>query len=133
MINTATLARTHPVLIIVEDAQWIDAVSESLLADFLSVIPCTPSMVLITARSEYQGALARVPGAQTVTLATLSDPDIAMLIAEMLGSDPSLGKLPAKRHREARSVSRGYQLFGLVPVHRSLEEIFMDLVEGGER
>jgi hypothetical protein len=28
---------------------------------------------------------------------------------------------------------RGYQLFGLVPVHRSLEEIFMGIVEGGER
>jgi ABC-2 type transport system ATP-binding protein len=28
---------------------------------------------------------------------------------------------------------RGYRLFGLVPVHRSLEEVFMDLVEGGER
>jgi ABC-2 type transport system ATP-binding protein len=28
---------------------------------------------------------------------------------------------------------RGYRLYGLVPVHRTLEEIFMDLVEGGEQ
>ena len=36
LINTATLARTEPALFIIEDAHWIDAVSESMLADFLS-------------------------------------------------------------------------------------------------
>ena len=41
--------------------------SESLLADFITVIPRTPSMVLITSRPEYQGALTRVPGAQTIS------------------------------------------------------------------
>ena len=35
LLNTATLARTEPALFIIEDAHWIDAVSESMLADFL--------------------------------------------------------------------------------------------------
>ena len=35
LVNTATLARTEPALFIIEDAHWIDAVSESMLADFL--------------------------------------------------------------------------------------------------
>ena len=48
LINTVWLARTEPALFIIEDAHWIDAVSESMLADFLAVIPRTPSMVLIT-------------------------------------------------------------------------------------
>ena len=39
LINTTSLARTEPALFIIEDAHWIDAVSESMLADFLSVIP----------------------------------------------------------------------------------------------
>jgi class 3 adenylate cyclase len=52
LINTASLARTEPALFIIEDAHWIDAVSESMLADFLTVIPHTPSMVLITSRPE---------------------------------------------------------------------------------
>ena len=43
-------------LFIIEDAHWIDEVSESMLADFLAVIPHTPSMVLITARPEYRGS-----------------------------------------------------------------------------
>ncbi len=43
LINTASLARTEPALFIIEDAHWIDAVSESMLADFLTVIPRTTS------------------------------------------------------------------------------------------
>src|SRR5208283_2794813 len=42
---------------------------------------------------EYQGALTRVTGAQTVALAPLSDSETAALVAELLGSDPSLGEL----------------------------------------
>jgi class 3 adenylate cyclase len=95
LVNAVSLARSEPVLFIVEDAQWVDAVSESMLADFLSVIPQTPSMVLITSRPEYQGALRRVPGAQTIALAPLGDLDTAALIGELLGSDPSVGELAA--------------------------------------
>jgi hypothetical protein len=93
LINTASLARTQPVLVIVEDAHWIDAVSESMLADFLTVISRTPSMVLITYRPEYAGALTRVHGAQTIALAPLADSDTAVLLGELLGSDPSVGDL----------------------------------------
>ena len=95
LINTASLARTTPALFIIEDAHWIDAVSESMLADFLTVIPRTPSMVLISSRPEYEGALTRVHGAQTIALAALGDSDTAALIGELLGSDPSVGELAA--------------------------------------
>jgi hypothetical protein len=95
LINAVSLARTDPALFIIEDAQWIDAVSESMLADFLTVIPRSPSMVLITARPEYEGALTRVPGAQTIALAPLGDAETAALIGELLGSDPSVGELAA--------------------------------------
>ena len=95
LINTASLARTEPALFIIEDAHWIDAVSESMLADFLTVIPRTPSMVLITSRPEYEGALTRVHGAQTIALAPLGDSDTAALLGELLGSDPSVGELAA--------------------------------------
>ena len=95
LVNTATLARTEPVLFIVEDAHWIDEVSESMLADFLSVIPRTSSMVLITARPEYEGTLTRVPGAQAIALVPLGDSDTTALLGELLGSDPSVGELAA--------------------------------------
>jgi class 3 adenylate cyclase/DNA-binding IscR family transcriptional regulator len=95
LLNSVALARTQPVLYIIEDAHWIDAVSESMVADLLTVIPRTPSMVLITYRPEYEGALTRVHGAQTIALAPLGDSDTTALLGELLGSDPSVGELAA--------------------------------------
>jgi AAA ATPase domain len=93
LINTTSLARSAPALYVIEDAHWIDAVSESMLADFVAVIPQTPSMVLITSRPEYEGALRRVHGAQTIALAPLGDSDTTSLIGELLGGDPSVTDL----------------------------------------
>ena len=92
-MNAASLARETPTVYVVEDAHWIDEVSESMLAEFLTVIPQTPSLVLVTYRPEYRGALTQVTGAQTVALAPLSDPETAALVSELLGSDPSVGGL----------------------------------------
>ena len=93
LVNAASLARETPAVYVVEDAHWIDEVSESMLADFLTVIPQTPSLVLVTYRPEYEGALTRVHGAQTIALAPLSDSETAALVAELLGPDPSVGGL----------------------------------------
>jgi class 3 adenylate cyclase len=95
LINAVSLARTEPVLYILEDAHWIDAVSESMLAEFLKVIPHTPAMALITYRPHYHGALAQVSGAQTVALDPLGDADISALVGELLGADPSVGAVAA--------------------------------------
>ncbi len=95
VVNATTLARTDAALFIIEDAHWIDAVSESMLADFLSVIARTASMVLITARPEYDGALTHVHGAQAIALAPLGDSDTATLLSELLGSDSSVVELAA--------------------------------------
>ena len=65
LVNAASLARETPAVYVVEDAHWIDEVSESMLAEFLTVIPQTPSLVLVTYRPEYRGALTQVAGAQT--------------------------------------------------------------------
>ena len=92
-MNAASLARETPAVYVVEDAHWIDEVSESMLADFLTVIPQTPSLVLVTYRPEYRGALTRVHGAQTIALAPLSDSETAALVSELLGPDPSVGGL----------------------------------------
>ena len=80
LVNAASLARKTPAVYVVEDAHWIDEVSESMLAEFLTVIPQTPSLVLVTYRPEYEGALARVHGAQTIALAPLSDSETAALV-----------------------------------------------------
>jgi class 3 adenylate cyclase len=93
LINATQLARKAATVYVVEDTHWIDHVSESMLADFLTVIPQTHSLVLITYRPEYTGALNRVRGAQSIALAPLTDPETATLVSQLLGPDPSVGEL----------------------------------------
>ena len=93
LVAAASLARRDPAVYVIEDVHWIDEVSESMLADFMAVTPQTPFLVLITCRPEYRGALSRVPGAQSIALAPLSDSETAALVSELLGPDSSVGGL----------------------------------------
>ncbi len=93
VVKAAALARTAPVVYVAEDVHWIDAISESMLAEFLTVIPQTPSLVVITYRPEYEGALARTPRSQTIALEPLDDGQMRELGAELLGEDRSVAEL----------------------------------------
>jgi adenylate cyclase len=119
LVNAVSLARQTPGVYVVEDAHWIDEVSESMLADFLAVIPQTPALVLITYRPEYHGSLSRVSGAQTIALRPLSDAQTSALAAELLGSDASISGLAALIGTRAA----GNPFFA--------EEIVRDLAERG--
>ena len=96
LVNAVSLARQAPAVYVVEDLHWIDEVSESMLADFVAVIPQTRSLVLFSYRPEYRGALSRIPDAQSIALAPLSDSETAALVTELLGHDPSVGELGQK-------------------------------------
>ncbi|MEB3982016.1 AAA family ATPase [Mycobacterium sp. 663a-19] len=93
LINAASLARETPALYVIEDVHWIDEISESLLTDFIAVISRTRSLVLVTYRPEYQGALTELAGAQTIALSPLSAPETAALVAQLLGPHPSVKEL----------------------------------------
>ena len=119
LVNAASLARKDPALYVIEDAHWIDEPSESMLADFLEVIPQTPSLVLITYRPEYRGALSRVAGAQTIALRPLNAAQASALTAQLLGTDPSVSEVAA----QVGSRAAGNPFF--------VEEIVRDLAERG--
>jgi class 3 adenylate cyclase len=93
LINAASLARQAPLVYVIEDLHWIDEVSESMIADFVAVIPQTHSLVLISYRPEYRGVLSRVPGAHSIALAPLSDSETAALVSQQLGPHPSVAGL----------------------------------------
>ncbi len=119
LLNAAMLARETPAVYVVEDVHWIDEASESLLAEVLAVIPQTPSLLLVTYRPEYRGALSRAAGGQAIALAPLSDSDTALLITELLGPDASKGAVGQKIAERAA----GNPFFA--------EEMVRDLAERG--
>jgi adenylate cyclase len=119
LVKAAVVARPTPAIYIVEDAHWIDGVSDAMLTDFMTVISQTHSMVFITHRPEFHGALTRVPGAQSLTLGPLSKSESAALASELLGPDPSVSELASTITARAA----GNPFFA--------EEIVRDLAERG--
>jgi adenylate cyclase len=93
LVNAAALARKAPCVYVIEDVHWIDPSSESLLADFLTVVHQTRSLVLITYRPEYRGELSHTAGAQTISLAPLDISETTALVTQLLGTDPSVAGL----------------------------------------
>jgi adenylate cyclase len=120
LIKTVSRARPGPAVFIVEDAQWIDGVSEKLLAAFAAAVPRMRATLLVVYRPLYSGTLSRIPGAHLITLRPLSDSHIAELIKGLLGEHPSvLGLSTVVADRAAG-----------VPF--AAEEIVRDLAERGE-
>jgi predicted ATPase len=96
LLKAVVLERNTPAVYVIEDAHWIDDASESMLVDFVDAVRKTKSLVLITYRPEYQGALTRVPGAVAIPLTPLSTAQTMALTAELLGSHPSVTELTAR-------------------------------------
>ena len=84
----------RPLVYVIEDAHWIDEVSESMLADFLAVVPQTPSLVAgdLPARNT-QAPLRMRPRSQTIALRAAGRFADAGLSAELLGEDTSVAEL----------------------------------------
>ena len=95
MINAASLTRRRPGLFVIEDAHWIDEVSESMLVELLAAITQTSSLVVVTYRSEYRGPLARMANFQQVNLAPLDDLNTNVLVSQLLGADESVSGVRA--------------------------------------
>jgi adenylate cyclase len=119
LVNAGALDRPEATVYVIEDAHWIDEISESMLAEFMAVTPQIPSLVLITYRPEYQGALSRIAGAQTIALRPLSDAHTQALTAELLGAGSSTNELTS--HIAGRAAGNPF----------FVEEIVRDLAERG--
>ncbi|MGA7053801.1 MAG: adenylate/guanylate cyclase domain-containing protein, partial [Mycobacterium sp.] len=119
LVSTVALAIKTPSVYVIEDAHWIDPISESLLADLLAVVPQTPALVLITYRPEYTGALRNLAGAPTISLAPLDFSETTELVTQLLGTDPSVAGVAA----QIAERSGGNPLF--------VEEMVRDLTDRG--
>ena len=61
LIKTISVARPGAAVYVVEDAQWIDSVSEKLLAAFTAAVPRMRGMLLVVYRPQYSGAAIAHP------------------------------------------------------------------------
>lgn len=90
LLNAAALARSSPAVYVIEDVHWIDEASEAMFAEFVTVVPQTSALVLLTYRPEYDGPLSRPSGGQTISLSPLNTAQTRALVRELLGDDPSV-------------------------------------------
>jgi class 3 adenylate cyclase len=119
LFNAAAIARTTPAIFVIEDAHWIDQISERMFAELATVVPLTHVLLLITYRPEYHGLLDRLPRSHRISLSPLEDSAATALVAELLGPDRSVNEFVEQVARRAA----GNPFFA--------EEIVRDLAERG--
>ena len=74
------LSRSRPVLLVVEDAQWVDPTSLNLLERLISCIASERILVVVTHRTDREFKVVRRRFAITIPLAKLSTTEAAQLI-----------------------------------------------------
>ncbi len=81
------------VILLLDDVHWIDPASDAFLAQLADVVPGTHFLLALNFRPEYRAAWMGKSSYQQLPLYPLGPEAAAQLIAELLGSDPSVGKL----------------------------------------
>jgi DNA-binding response OmpR family regulator/class 3 adenylate cyclase/tetratricopeptide (TPR) repeat protein len=79
----AGVARTQPVLMLFEDAQWADPSSLDLLDTLLQQLPTLPILLVISFRPEFAAPWIGRPGTSLIALSRLSRRQSAMLAAQV--------------------------------------------------
>ncbi|HEX7384964.1 MAG TPA: adenylate/guanylate cyclase domain-containing protein [Burkholderiaceae bacterium] len=113
------LSRHHPVLLLIEDAHWIDPTTEELVALAIEQLRDARVLVLITCRPEYRPSWGQPSHVTRLTLSRLGQRQCAALVAEVTGGKP----LPAEVLAEIVRKTDGIPLF--------VEELTKTVVQSG--
>jgi adenylate cyclase len=92
VMSEAVLAGSARILFVLEDAHWIDAPSDEVLADFTDALKATSSLFVTTYRPEFRGVL-RQRVDETIRLQPLTDAMAVRLVGQLVGNDPSVAAL----------------------------------------
>jgi class 3 adenylate cyclase/tetratricopeptide (TPR) repeat protein len=82
------LSAKEPLILIVEDAHWIDPTTKEFLDSLLPNIARKPILVVITYRPDYRQQWSGLPNALTLPLVHLPRADVALMIEKLLGGKP---------------------------------------------
>ena len=79
------LARHQPLMVLVEDAHWMDPTTQELMSLAVNAIKDVPVLILITYRPEFQHRWGGLPHATTLRLGRLTRPETRMLVTHVAG------------------------------------------------
>jgi class 3 adenylate cyclase/predicted ATPase len=105
--QAAKLATQRPVLMIFEDAHWIDPTSLELLSRTVDQIKTVPALLIVTFRPEFQAPWVENSHVTSMTLNRLGKNEVAALIAGLVGNK----ELPADVMAEILERTDGIPLF----------------------
>jgi predicted ATPase len=113
------LARSHPVLMVFEDAHWIDPTSRDLIDLMVDRIRRLPALLLVTFRPEFQPSWTGQAHVTTLALNRLGERDGSTFVERLAGNAGVSSELVA----EIVERSDGVPLF--------IEELTKAVVEAG--
>ncbi|MGH7820085.1 MAG: adenylate/guanylate cyclase domain-containing protein [Candidatus Binatia bacterium] len=89
-------SRREPAVVLLEDLHWFDGGSEGVLEVLVDAAGATRTLLVLNFRPEYHARWMQKSYYQQLPLVPLGPAAIEELLRDLLGSDPSLGKLPAR-------------------------------------
>jgi class 3 adenylate cyclase/tetratricopeptide (TPR) repeat protein len=101
------LTRQNPVLMIIEDAHWIDPTSLEAFGRIVDRIVTLPVLLVVTFRPEFNPPWIGQPHVTTMTINRLTQRDVGTLIKRVVGEKP----LPANIERDIIERTDGIPLF----------------------
>jgi adenylate cyclase len=111
--------RANAVVNVIEDLHWMDEGSQQIVAEVVSAVEGTATLVLVNFRPEYQAEWADSPIYRRLPLLPLGPESTEELFADLAGDDPSLDGLAELVHER----TGGNPFF--------IEEVVRELVEAG--
>ena len=79
------LARRQPLMLLVEDAHWMDPTTQELMSLAVGAIKDAPVLILITYRPEFQHRWGGLPHASMLRLSRLTRPETRTLVTHVAG------------------------------------------------
>ncbi len=83
----------EPAVILFEDLHWFDGASEEFIENLVEIAPGNRTLMLLNFRPEYHAAWMQRSYYHQLPLLPLSPEEIAELLGDLLGADPSLHRL----------------------------------------
>jgi class 3 adenylate cyclase/tetratricopeptide (TPR) repeat protein len=101
-------SQARPVLVAIDDLQWIDAESQTLVEVLLATVQDAPVLVLLGHRPEYEPSWSESIRRETLQVEPLSGKDVGLLLDALLGRGTDLAGL--RRVLEERTAGNPFFL-----------------------